>query len=211
MSESNTTEQDQTSNKPPKSGKKQLIIIIAMATLSTLIPYIMFYTGIGIPEGTKNNGILIEEPVSVSEYELTDADGNAWFIKDQTPKFRMLFLVEGECDDACREMLYTSRQVDKRLSKESEQFDRVYINLGGDLSEEFSQFLAEEHPRLTVLKGDRAQWQRILVNNDQLADELNGHEAYLLHRYGAVVMAFNENHSGNELLTDLKFLIKTSN
>ncbi|MGI1679413.1 MAG: SCO family protein [Cellvibrionaceae bacterium] len=202
---------EMTTNAKSNSGKKQLIILIAMAALSTLIPYIMFYTGIGIPDSTKNKGILIENPVSVTEFELKDNDGKPWLLKDQQPKFRMTFLVDGECDVDCREMLYLTRQVDKRLGKESDQFDRIYINLGGPLTEEFTEFLKAEHPRLTVLTGSREDWQAILANDNQMADELNGHEYYLLHRYGALVMAFNESHSGNELLSDLKFLIKTSN
>ncbi len=182
-----------------------------MATLSTLIPYFMFYTGIGIPKETKNHGILVENPVSALEFELKDADGKPWMLKDQPQKFRMTFLVDGECDEKCREMLYLTRQVDKRLGKESDQFDRIYINLGEPLSAEFSEFLKTEYPRLKVLSGNREEWESILHNNPNLADELNGHEYYLLHRYSALVMAFNEKHAGNELLSDLKFLIKTSN
>ncbi|MGH1472001.1 MAG: SCO family protein [Cellvibrionaceae bacterium] len=211
MTEQNNETDNTTNTKPAKNGKKQLIIIIVMAALSTFIPYIMFYTGIGIPEGTKNNGILLDNPVSVTELTLTDVEGKTWLLKDQKPKFRITFLVESECDDDCKEMLYITRQVDKRLGKESDQFDRIYINLGAPLTEEFSEYLKTEHPRLTVLTGNREDWQAILLNDNQMADELDGHEYYLLHRYGALVMAFNENHNGNELLSDLKFLIKTSN
>ena len=87
----------------------------------------------------------------------------------------------------------------------------LLVNLGTPLSDELKDFLAKEHPTLTVLVGDRDEWSEVLNAREELAKEFNGHEYYILHRYGALVMAFNQQHTGNELLTDLNFLIKTSN
>lgn len=196
---------------PQANSKKQFLLIAAIAISVTVIPYIMFYTGIGIPTSTVNKGILLENPQPVDNYPLTDKNGQPWLISQQEPKFRLVFLVSGDCDEACENMLYVTRQVRIRLSKEMDQLERLYINLGDPLDNEFSEYLAEEHPDLKVLDGDRQQWHALLAEQPNVRDDLNGHEYFLIHRYGAMVMAYTEEQTGNELLKDLKFLIKSSN
>jgi len=196
---------------PVVRSRKPFFLIAIIAIAVTVIPYIMFYTGIGIPSGTTNKGILFEDPQLVDNYPLTDGKGQPWLISQQEPKFRLVFLVRDNCDETCKNLLYVTRQVRTRLSKDMDQLERLYINVGAPLDGEFSDYLATEHPDLKILSGDREQWHALIANQPNITDQLDGHEYFLVHRYGAMVMAYTEEHTGNELLKDLKFLIKSSN
>lgn len=192
-------------------ANKPLLLIIAIAVMATVVPYIMYYTGVGIPAGTTNQGILLSEPVLVSEFTFRDEHGEVWDLAKQQPKFRLMVPVRGACDEVCRDSLYLMRQVDTRLSDKSDQLERFYIQLGEEDSEGIKQFLASEHPGLQYLQGSYREWQSALGDRPELSANFDGGEYYLLHRYGALAMAYNDQHSGNQLLDDLKFLIKTSN
>lgn len=195
----------------PKRTNRPLLIIIAIAVLTTAIPYLMYYTGLGVPAETTNQGILVQEPFVLSEFEFRDEAGQAWALNEQNPKFRLILPVRGPCDESCRETLYLTRQVHTRLSKDAEQLERVYVQLGEPADTEFRAYLKEEHPRLRYLTGNPQEWQEAFSTRPELSPEFDGTEYYLLHRYGALSMAYNEQHSGNQLLDDLEFLIKTSN
>jgi hypothetical protein len=188
-----------------------LLLIIGIAVLATVIPYIMYYTGFGIPRGTTNEGILIAEPVVITGFTFRDADGQPWNLAEQPPKFRLVIPVRGECGKECRDTLYITRQVRTRLSDESEQVQRLYVQLGGEDDPDFQRFLATEHPELKYLQGDYREWESALGGLPVLSPAFMGEEYYLSHRYGALSMAYNAQHSGNQLLDDLEFLIRTSN
>lgn len=198
-------------SKSSPRNTKPLLLIIVIAALATLIPYVMYYTGMGIPEGTTNNGILLEEPVLVDDFSFREQNGDAWDLAEQKPKFRLVIPVRGDCDNSCRESLYLTRQVNTRLSDKSDQLQRLYVQLGREDSTRFQRYLASEHPDIAYLQGDYQEWQAALGDQAGISANFDGSEYYLLHRYGALAMAYNQQHTGNQLLDDLKFLIKTSN
>lgn len=201
------TEQTATKTKT----RKPLLLIIIIAGLATLIPYIMYYTGMGIPEETTNQGILLSEPVLATDFTFQNESGRAWELTEQRPGFRLVIPVQGACGQLCRESLYLTRQVRTRLSDKNDQLHRVYVQLGEKDDANFMEFLASEHPEMTYLQGDYREWQAALSEQATLDANFDGREYYLLHRYGALAMAYNDEHTGNQLLNDLEFLIKTSN
>lgn len=190
---------------------KQLLLIVIIAALTTLIPYIMYYTGIGIPGTTTNEGILVADPVVLTDFTFRDKNGQVWSLAEQRPRFRLVIPVRGDCDEVCRDTLYITRQVHTRLAGDGDQVQRLYVQLGAADNQDFLQFLQAEHPELQYLRGDYREWQAALGDQPELASRFSGHEYYLLHRYGALAMAYNDEHTGNQLLDDLEFLIKTSN
>lgn len=194
-----------------RNGKSQLILLIGIALLATVVPYLMYFTGWGVPTVTTNQGIMISNPVVMSNFDFEDARGQRWLLAEQKPKFRLLIPVQGECAGACRESLYLSRQVRRRLAEKSEQLERIYVQLGTHSDAEFRDYLAAEHSDIVYLRGDYQQWRNEVAALPELQGDFDGSEYYLLHRYGALGLAYNSEHSGNQLLDDLEFLIRTSN
>lgn len=193
------------------NNAKPLLIIIAIAVLTTLVPYIMYYTGIGIPGSTTNEGTLVSDPVVMTDFTFRSEAGLPWVLADQEPKFRLMIPVLGECDEACRDTLYVTRQVRTRLSGDSEQLERVFVQLGAPDDQGFHEYLATEHPDLVYLRGDEHEWRQAFEARPELSGDFDGLDYYVLHRYGALGLAYNQEHTGNQLLEDLEFLIKTSN
>lgn len=202
---------DQSEKTEPKRKRTQLIIIFAMAIIATMIPYLMYFTGVGVPTGTVNKGNLITEPVSLADMNLRNMDGSALKLAEPPFKFRMVFLVNGNCDDQCRELLFLTRQVHTRLSDKGDQFERLYVDLSEAPSSATQEFLKQEHPKLRYIQGGLMDWQTLLSNTPEVAQPFAGQEYYLTHRYGALSLVYNQEQSGNELLKDLKFLVRTSN
>lgn len=196
---------------PSRSGRSQLLLLVGIALLATVVPYLMYYTGWGIPATTNNQGVLVENPLVVSNFHFRDSNDKSWILAEQQAKFRLVIPVLGDCDAACRDNLYLTRQVRRRLAEKGEQLQRIYVQLGIEDELVFQQFLAKEHSDMLYLKGDREEWHRGLSSREELQADLQGREYYLLHRYGALGLAYTGEHTGNQLLDDLEFLIRTSN
>ncbi|GAB1269495.1 hypothetical protein NBRC116493_27480 [Aurantivibrio infirmus] len=195
----------------PQRKRTQLIIIFGLAIAATFIPYLMYFTGIGIPTGTVNNGRLIAEPVSLADANIRTSEGELLKLAEPPFKFRMIFLVNGECDSQCRDLLFLTRQVHTRLSDKGDQFERLYIDLSAQSSKSLEDFLNEEHPKLRYARSDLSEWQDLLSSTSEISQPFTGHEYLLTHRYGALSMVYDDVQTGNELLKDLKFLVRTSN
>lgn len=200
-----------TEESPSHGGRSQLLLLIGIALLATLVPYLMYYTGWGIPSATVNQGVLVNDPLVVSDFHFRDLNNKPWSLAEQPAKFRLVIPVVGECDAECRDTLYLTRQVRRRLAEKNDQLQRIYLQLGAEDDAAFQKFLANEHSDLLYLTGDHEQWHDGLNNREELNADFRGHEYYLLHRYGALGLAYNSEHTGNQLLDDLEFLIRTSN
>lgn len=186
-------------------GRLQLLAIIAIVVVPVWVSYFVFYTGIGVPTDTVNNGILVEPPVDIGAALFTNDSGQNWSIKDQGPVFKLLQFIDGDCAEFCQELLYTARQVHTRLGKEAHQLLRLVIHTG-DISPETRALLSEEYPKAILLKGEYEQWRAFLPD----ANPLNNERLYLVDRHGFLVMYYTPAQSGGELLKDLNHLIKTA-
>ena len=115
-------------------------IIASLIFLTPIIVLIsssaMFYSGY-TPEGTVNKGTLLLEPVQLTELKL-DVDSGP--LQDEFPgKWSIVQFVSGDCKEKCWGTLYSSRQINIRLSKDSDRVVRYLINIDGNkLSKELS-------------------------------------------------------------------------
>ena len=48
----------------PESGKWKLTVVLITPLVVAILATLMFFTGIGVPEGTRNKGELIDPPQS---------------------------------------------------------------------------------------------------------------------------------------------------
>ena len=159
--------------------------------------------------GTNNRGILLDPIVVMADMPLTDQQGEAWLWQEQAPKWRLLLPFVGTCEDACRDFLYTSRQVHIRLDKKTQRVKRVFLNLGAPLDEEMNAFLKKEHPYLTVVRGDLAEFSAFIGSTNAHWTSENS-RLFLVDQQGVAMMFYTPEHDGSDLLGDLKHLIKYS-
>ncbi len=207
---------NETSNKTHSKSSKLPLILIIIITIAVMLSGFLLMPGSDGERnrllsilGTNNRGTLLQPVVLLADMPLTDLQGEPWLWQEQAPKWRLLLPFVGECNEACREFLYISRQVHIRLDKKSQRVKRVFLNLGAPLDDEMNALLKREHPYLTVVRGDEATFLALLGagNSHWSADESR---LFVVDQQGVAMMYYNPEHEGSDLLLDLKHLIKYS-
>ena len=198
-----------------KASKLPLLLIIFTTFAVMVSGFLLFPNDDGQRDrllsilGTNNRGTLLNPIVVMADMPLTDQQGEAWLWQEQAPKWRLLLPFVGTCDDACRDFLYTSRQVHIRLDKKTQRVKRVFLNLGAPLDDEMNAYLKREHPYLTVVRGDLADFSALIGStNAQWAGDTP--RLFLVDQQGVAMMYYTPEHDGSDLLGDLKHLIKYS-
>lgn len=181
--------------------------VFSAVALPMLAAYIVFYTGIGMPTATVNQGELLVPAKNVAEVELSSADGEQIALASEDPKWRYLILGSEHCADECEKLLYTTRQVHIRLGDKAHRVERMLVT-EEPLSELHQAELKNQHPRLRFATADRQQLERWLADSDH--PRLKRPSALLVDQNGFAMMVYDNHHTGNQLLKDVKRLLKYS-
>lgn len=184
----------------PASRRNQSSYLIMAAIFGPMLAaYVIFKTGIGIPAGTINKGVLLAPPVSLEA--LTQfAD-----YPESAGKWRLLVPVFGPCEQACEQALYLTRQVHLRLNEKAPRVARLVVADPHFITEAFEQRLAEQHPGVLLLPLPADQWQALIAGSNWQ----DGQYA-MVDQAGFMMMFYQSQHTGNDLLTDLKRMLKLS-
>lgn len=178
------------------------LVVVGLATL-------VYYTGIGIPESTRNKGMLVQPPRQIDEIALSDADGKPWRYADSTPDWTLLSAGPGDCGEACRARLYLSRQIRVAIGRDADRVQRYYLSLDAVLEPGFAAYLAAEHKDLRVLHATPADWKK-LAGRPGDPDASAGEPLYIVDPRGFVMMVYLSAHGGKDTISDLQFLLKYS-
>ncbi|GAA5524584.1 hypothetical protein Maes01_01141 [Microbulbifer aestuariivivens] len=185
--------------------------LLAAVALPMVAACIVYYTGLGMPGGTVNQGSLLDPPIAVghlSFVEQNDQRGQQVFsLGSAAPKWRYLVVPADSCDAACEKFLYTSRQVHIRLSEKADRVERLLVT-ASPLPAQQRAALAAQHPRLRFVQMDTAALQNL-----RTASGISGTaepQALLVDQKGFAMMRYGNEHSGNQLLKDIKRLLKYS-
>jgi hypothetical protein len=159
--------------------------------------------------GTSNRGVLLRPMVPVAGLDLHAPDGAPLEWATLAPKWRLLIPVVSPCAETCRAALYLTRQVHVRLEKDAARVERVLLVLGEPLDQETVAWLEHEHPHLTLLRGDAdgfARWPAAAA----AAWTPNASPVFVVDRAGMAMLYFTPEHSGADMLADLRHLLKYS-
>lgn len=171
--------------------------------------------------GTANRGTLIQPPRQIDDVALFDQTGMVFRYADMTPKWTLL--VSGaarECDTACENKLYLTRQIHVALGKDFNRVRRLYVSDspaadtsftaaalsdGHPVPDGFDDYLAREHRGLKALVTSAG-------GVDTLFPESESNPAiwYLVDPGGWIMMSYNGDTSYKDVISDLKFLLKNS-
>lgn len=201
------------SNGPTKRKPWQLIAILAVTFIPLVAAYVAYFTGIGVPQDTVNNGQLLE-PAKNIETIMGGLVGDEKTIeqleKNPHKAWRILIPVTEQCNEDCANNLYVTRQVHIRLGEKGERVERYAINLGGPSGLEFLSGIAEQYPNLSSLALNKAQWQRWLNDSNAPSDIQNQPYYLLIDQVGFAMMFYTADNHGNELLKDIKRVLRYS-
>lgn len=190
-------------NKPWQLWAILLVTVVPMAGA-----YIAYFTGLGVPESQVNEGELLRPAKNVAELVET-AEGDIPSF-DENYDWRLLIPVTAQCNRACQQNLYVTRQVHIRLSEKADRLERYAVNLDGADGEAFLQSIRAEHPLLKTITVERQQWQQWLADTNVPAD-VEAEPYYLLvDQVGFAMMYYGIQHEGNQLLKDIKRVLRYS-
>ena len=187
--------------------KKNLRTVGALAALF-LLPVLasmwMYYGGTWRPAGRTNHGELIEPVRALPAVELREANGNVASAALFREKWALVYVGDGQCDEACKSSLYFMRQTRLSLNNEMTRVSRVFLASSQCCDREF---LEREHPGLVVIDASGPQAAallKVLPQTDQ------ARSLFIVDPHANVVMRYDTRDDPKGLLTDLKKLLKLS-
>lgn len=198
-----------------KKNRRDLYLIIgilaAVVIASTTLYRAATSGAVNLPNllGTSNNGTLITPPLALADLKLQSLSGEPFDYTTQQPQWTLLLLAGEQCDDACKQNLYLSRQVNAAIGRESTRVRR-YLVTTSPLDAETEAYLVKEHPRMLQLRADRAALERFLAPGLGGKNAFNDHLYFLVDPYGWVMMFYTPAQDGKAVMADLKFLLKYS-
>ncbi|MBN8429510.1 hypothetical protein JF535_01475 [Microbulbifer salipaludis] len=196
-------------NQRPTSGPSRLagFTVFASVALPILAAYVVFYTGIGMPSSTVNQGELLKPAQQVAELDLIERDGQRINLSDAEPRWRYLIVADEKCAGECEKLLYTTRQVHIRLAEKASRVERLLVT-GEPLTELRHGELAGQHPLLRFSSVDMQQVDQWLADSDHA--QLVRPSVLLVDQNGFAMMVYDNRHTGNQILKDIKRLLKYS-
>lgn len=189
-----------------RRGRIQGAAIMAIILLPLVAAHLIYYTGVGLPDSRVNRGDLIDPPLPAAELHLSQPGLGNWHPQEQSPRWRLLIPGQGRCDRVCQQNLYLTRQVSIRLADDSQRVARYYLLLDERLDAQTAAWLSDEHPGVQVLRTT----ERALAATGFDASPDGEGRYFLMDPGGFVMMAYSPDHSGGELLDDLKRMLKFS-
>ena len=184
------------------SGRIIASLIFLTPIIVLLSSSAMFYSGY-TPEGTVNKGTLLSEPIQLSNLKLKVTSGP---LEDEFPgKWSIVQFVSGDCTEKCWETLYSSRQINIRLAKNSNRVVRYLINIGeNNLSSESINKIKDEYPLLNM--GE--------INTDlvpsSISKKLIDSPYILFDPLGNGILIYDSTLPSGELLQDIKKVLQNS-
>ncbi len=179
-------------------GRLEGLLVVAIPVVGVLLAMWMYFGSLLIPDGRTNNGVLLSPPLSVnifaSEQLETVSEQEHWAV---------VVTSDGPCDETCRHMLYLARQSHIALDRDQPRVRRFLLTptKQDDMTEEFAEFLQQNHADLAVVKGSIPVLE---------ATQDNASHIFVVDPLGNVILWYDKTHDGKELLKDLEKLLKLS-
>ena len=193
-----------------KKNRTMGLLVIGAVALPMLGAYLLFKTEFAIPTNTVNKGDLLLPPQEIVELPLFDESGEPVDILAGDNKWRILIPGSANCDDSCEQTLYLTRQVHTRLGNKAGRVQRYYLNRDQQLSAATKERFKVEYPHLKTVNMTADDFADFIADSNVAnADDLD-QRYFVMDQEGFVMMSYLPRHTGNELLIDLKRLLRYS-
>ena len=186
-----------------KNYGRLIASIIFLTPILVLMTSSAFYYGGYSPEGSVNKGTLLEQSIQLNNLELKVDTGP---LTNEFPgKWTIVQFVQGDCSENCWKTLYSSRQINIRLAKDSSRIVRYLISIGSDeLSTSSASKIENEYPLLNL--------GTIKLENtpSKVLERLEDSPYMLIDPLGNGILIYDSSLPSGELLQDIKKLLQNS-
>lgn len=186
-----------------RRSRTSLVMLAAIAFVPLLAAYAIFFFFPSLtPQGTTNEGELIDPPVSMSAQR-----GATELLAPG--KWTLVVVTGSDCNDECERALYLSRQVNIALGKDAERVQRTLVVADEEIGATLGELLEAEYPLVAVRL---VTSEALLVALRQAAGtaDLTGY-VFVADPNGNVMMYYTPANDGEQMLKDLKHLLRLSN
>jgi hypothetical protein len=178
-------------------------VLLVLLFFGPLVAATLMYTFGGDdfrPARSTAHGELLADPSTLPDTGYRASDGTDFTFRH---KWTLIEVTAGDCDDACRESLYRTRQVRRALGKEMSRVQRVLVPTGALPP---ADFIAREHPGLILVEpGTPAR-----ATLDAALGPGSAGAIYIADPLGNVIMRFPAGTPMKDLHKDLSLLLKAS-
>jgi hypothetical protein len=202
-------------NAASSSNRMTLLLIAGIPVVIILASsWLWYYVASGRIDlvdllGTANRGSLLDPPVSLSELAVVDGGGLVFQPEAEgTPLWRIMVPGRGTCDADCQHLLHYTRQMHTAMGKYQNRIERVFLGVGLDGSEPLNVELLQDYPELKLLYTPSASYQALLEDHRTGSGQA---VYYLVDPHGWIILSYQADMDGKDLMADLKFLLKNSN
>jgi cytochrome oxidase Cu insertion factor (SCO1/SenC/PrrC family) len=172
-----------------------LYAVFGVTAFPLMFAMLMYFNLWGVPDGRTNFGQLLLPPHDLQQAQLVDQDKKLWSQSESEKRWLVVYLTQSNCAQPCQEATHLLRQINVALGKEAHRVTRLLVNQQG----EFSEQLQTDFPALIQLKSLSVEAFTA------------GEGVYVVDPLGNIMMHYNTDFVGKELLKDLKKLLRTSN
>lgn len=209
-----------------RASQRKLLLILACFAIPLLLAtiWLQVLRVKGSTYGDTSRGELIVPARPFEEFSLITDAGEPWTLAEMRGAWTLLYLVDGDCADGCRQDLYHMRQVRLALNN---RMDRVRRAVLPALGTPLDEALVADHPGLIVLSGDAAEHaaftaqvrvaESAMQTSSGSGDDSIGAGAgeefsgiYLVDPNGNLMMRFADDLDPRYMLKDIKHLLKVS-
>jgi cytochrome oxidase Cu insertion factor (SCO1/SenC/PrrC family) len=184
-----------------RRGRQVLLLIAAMFLLPVAIAFALYYGKLWRPAGSSSKGELIMPARPLVAAGLRNPDGSPAALESFQEKWSLIYIGDGACDEACRTALVFGRQTRLALNNEMSRVQRVFLATGHCCAREY---FAQEQPGLVALDASAAPDLVAQFPADR------AHSLYIVDPHGNLMMRHDASHTTNDLLSDLKKLLRLS-
>lgn len=189
-------------NEQRTKGRLMLLLVAGVFLGPLLLSFVLYFAGPGWkPSGSTEHGVLLTPPRILSES--SPAPDSATSLSVFKGKWSLVHVGGAQCDEACRDTLYATRQVRRSLGRDLPRVQRIYCATEDRAA---LAFFAAEHPQLVVLGPDEST---TTVLRKAVGDLAAG-DVYLVDPLGNLMMRFPKETGMQGMQQDLKRLLRVS-
>lgn len=176
-----------------RRGRIQLLLIVLGVVGPMLLATGMYKLQFWVPEGRSYHGELIGNGQTRADLGV-QADEQRWQILVTAPK---------DCAVDCQQLVYLARQIQISLGREAGRASHA-LAAAQPLSTDYAGKLDREYPQLQRYPLDAGMFNK--TTGDKAVPQL-----WIVDPHGNLVLRYEPNVKGKDLLNDLRHLLKLSN
>lgn len=193
-----------------RRSRLKLLGMFAVGAVPVILAMLMYFGQVGVPTGRTNHGELVLPPLDAAALVGIDTS------LDTENPWTLLTLSAGNCDERCQENLYKIQQVNIALGRDAKRVRHMLLVASADPAQSAPQrdeaqlrdeLQLRDYPQLQVRGVSQEQVEQVFAPR---AGTPAGHAVYIVDPLGNLMMRYAPEQSGNDLLDDLKKLLRVS-